>query len=394
MKKAEKNTKKKKLVILPGGIVPLWMPIDEDEIPVFRESKASDALSRVLDGSLKSSYIARHRNELLRDAVKKDCADALPVLMPAGRRLSPERFDELVSLASESGSPECAAWLLRYRRSHYSDADFEAVEQKRFDTELGLAEPGLSYYRKMFRVSYVAGGIHIGKPKEGSGEIRVPASIGGTPVVSVDREAFYGLGPSAVISREWPADDHYASSSTDEIPFSEIVPGGIIHLGRYRAGRKAEQPIPWRVLERDENSLLVISDAYVATLPYNAESEETSWETCDLRRWLNGAFLPLSFTESERQLIVPCEVKAAASRRFGTEAGNDTRDCLYIPDLDEIPKLLPTDESRRTGSWWWLRTPGCNKEFAACVSPDGRLVSVGNFTDSVYGVRPLMRVSL
>ncbi len=138
----------------------------------------------------------------------------------------------------------------------------------------------------------------------------------------------------------------------------------------------------------------MISDVYVASLPYHSESEETSWETCELRRWLNEVFLPLSFTDSERQMIVPSEVKAPASRRFGTEAGNDTRDALFLPGLDEITELLPADESHRTGSWWWLRTPGCDREFAACVAPDGHLVSVGNFVDSVYGVRPLMRIVL
>jgi hypothetical protein len=150
------------------------------------------------------------------------------------------------------------------------------------------------------------------------------------------------------------------------------------------------------VLARDDadGSLLVISDTDVATLPFHGESGDTSWETCDLRRWLNGAFLQLSFTESERQKILPSEVKAVASKRFGTEAGKDTTDRLYIAGLEEIAKLMPSDEDRRTGSWWWLRTPGCNEEFAACVAPDGRLIPIGNFADSVYGVRPLMRISI
>lgn len=155
----------------------------------------------------------------------------------------------------------------------------------------------------------------------------------------------------------------------------------------------SEQPILWRVLARDEDSLLVIADTYIASLPYHSESEDTSWETCELRQWLNKAFMPLSFTAAERQRILPSEVKARASRRFGTEAGNDTRDFLYIPDLEEISALMPSEENRSTGSWWWLRTPGCYREFAACVAPDGRLVPIGNFADSVYGVRPLMRIS-
>lgn len=392
---AKENTKrerpkKKKLVLLPGGIVPIWMPIDEDEIPVFREAKDPDMLSRVLDGSTKPSYIARHRAALLSEAVKKDCAGALPALMPKARRLAPERFDELVSLAAKTGAPECTAWLLQYRRSHYSESDFDAIEQKKFETELGLAEAGLSDYRKVFRISYVPGGIHIGGPKAGKSEYRVPASVKGTPVVSVDSGAFYGVDAFAEISREWP----YEETVSGEPSLSDAATGDVIRFGRYMTGKGTEKPIPWRVLARDEGALFVISDTYVATLPYHGESEETTWEKCDLRHWLNEAFMALSFTDDERQMILPAEVKSGGINRFGTDGGNDTRDFIFLPGLDEIKEYMKTDESRCTGSWWWLRNTGCTGEFAACVSPGGRLSPVGNFADSAYGVRPLMRIGL
>ena len=113
---------------------------------------------------------------------------------------------------------------------------------------------------------------------------------------------------------------------------------------------------------------------------------------------------------------------AEDSQRYGTDAGNDTQDKIFLLSFSEAEKYFDSDEARECkateyaideGCWvndyadyygncdgWWLRSPGAGQFIAACVECDGCLSegSMDGVGDHVgydaYGVRPAMWIEL
>ncbi|MCR5136569.1 MAG: DUF6273 domain-containing protein [Oscillospiraceae bacterium] len=369
------------LLPLGGVAVNHCFSVSEDELEENRpEDHVPVLLEKALSGSLSARSLSRHRTALLREAVRSDRAEALPVLIP-GRRLSLELFAELFALASEFSSPDARAWLLEYRAAHYHSDEFDAFEQRQLDLELGLTEPDAAYLRKLFRLRYVRSGVCICGIRTVQRVYEIPAAIGGKPVVGVNVAAFYALDPLPRIRRIFT-----------ESGSPEQAQGEGILLGRITGKQgSAETPLRWRVLCRKEDRLLLLCEGSVAVLPYHPDLLEVTWESCALRRWLNTVFLPLSFTPEEQERILPTAVSTPDNPVFGSRGGEQSQDRLFLLSVEEASGMLADDISRSSGFWWWLRTPGFDNSFAASVTPDGAVVRIGSFVDTdVYAVRPAM----
>lgn len=95
----------------------------------------------------------------------------------------------------------------------------------------------------------------------------------------------------------------------------------------------SKDPIKWRVLSVDGKDAFLLADCVLDMKPYDISGEENvSWETCSLRKWLNGEFLETAFNEEEQQAIIETKVK--------TEAHGD--DPYY--DEDNITGKIETED--------------------------------------------------
>ena len=204
--------------------------VAEHDGPV-RAEDAARILEKAAAGRLSARSLTRHRDALLRAAVAADRAEALPTLMPK-RRMEPERFLELVSFAEKNGSPAAMAWLLQYRRAHYSPAEFDALAERRLDLELGLAELTEAELRRLFRLRYLKGGVCVCGVRAERRSYEIPASIGGKPVIGVDAAAFYAPDPMPRVRRAF-------SGGTDSRRLQTLQAGERIRLGRSMAKRAA-----------------------------------------------------------------------------------------------------------------------------------------------------------
>ena len=398
--------------LMPDG-TPQGFMIYEDELDDFSESSRTELPPGVLDelvaGRLKRGMLRRRREELLQEAVRRDRPDALAFLLPGSRRIPLEQFENLLFAATESHSADVQAWLLQYRREHYSSAEWAAREARKIDLELGFAEPTLQELRQTFRISFAAGGICIGGVKKaGEKEYYIPAFANGKPVVSVNAAAFYSLSPIPRVSRSFagersvpvsgslPEQQKAAGKTAAFSGFSGAEAGEVILFGRWTDKKNtAERPIAWRVIRREEDRVMLYCEAAVAKLPYHPELTEVSWESCALRQWLNRVFLPISFTPEERDRICLTAVSTEANTQFGTSGGPETQDRLFLLSAEEISARLPDPGQRATGSWYWTRSPGFDRDFAVTVTPEGKLTGMGSFVDAEdYGVRPAMWVCL
>ena len=179
----------------------------------------------------------------------------------------------------------------------------------------------------------------------------------------------------------------------------------------------------WLVLDIDAEvkKALLLSKYVLETRSYHGVFEEVTWETSDIRNYLNGEFYD-SFAEADKARIVETRVVNNNNPWLGTTAGNKTTDKVFLLSLEEVVKYLGDsgqlanrdhpdnkkwgfsdsyNEMRITTNtigqkyWWWLRSPGYDNNYTTCVESDG-LVSVNG--SCVYyddgGVRPAMWINL
>ncbi|MBR4550778.1 MAG: hypothetical protein IKO13_00625, partial [Oscillospiraceae bacterium] len=97
-----------------------------------------------------------------------------------------------------------------------------------------------------------------------------------------------------------------------ELQETKLRAGDHVFFGHYEQdGDKSNgsEEIEWRVLEVREDRVLVISEYGLDVKPYNSTYGGVTWETCSLRKWLNGDFLTEVFTEEEQEQIRSTKVE-------------------------------------------------------------------------------------
>ena len=153
-------------------------------------------------------------------------------------------------------------------------------------------------------------------------------------------------------------------------------------------------PIRWIVVKKEQNKALLLSADRIGHRPYNEKWEDVTWETCTLRKWLNGDFYNDAFTEEEKKRILLTKVRNEDNPRTNTLGGNDTEDKVFLLSLREAEVWLTRIE-RRNGWRWWLRSPGYCADHAAYVSYSGGISDVGYGVDrSDYAVCPALWIDL
>ena len=180
-----------------------------------------------------------------------------------------------------------------------------------------------------------------------------------------------------------------------------------------------KEAIEWTVLDKDGMSLLLISKQALDCQQYNTSYTDVTWESCSLRKWMNGTFLNKAFNAEEQAQIQNTTVSADKNPEYNTNPGNATTDKVFLLSINEVEKYFNSDEARKcaptayakaqgaytsdsykTASgaatcWWWLRSPGLNQYDAALVRTGGSVHYIGNYVDiGSVAVRPALWIDL
>ena len=185
--------------------------------------------------------------------------------------------------------------------------------------------------------------------------------------------------------------------------------GGTVFYGSYEQDNNTangKEDIEWIVLAKESNRVLVVSRYALDYQPFHNNSNDTTWEKCTLRAWLNGTFLTTAFSTGERAKILRVTVSADKNSSFKTDPGRQTNDQVFLLSLSEANSLLGDDLwrctvttfSKKQGSsisWdgccsWWLRTPGINSRCYTYVHSDGGVIIDGCSVNEKVGVRPAL----
>lgn len=186
-----------------------------------------------------------------------------------------------------------------------------------------------------------------------------------------------------------------------EILLSRASAGDTVSFGSYEQDgdeSNGKEEIKWIVLEKEADRILVISESVLDHQPYNTVCTDVTWSNCSLRQWLNDEFLNAAFTEQEKAAIPVVDVSADENPKYSTDPGSATQDKIFLLSIEEVSRYFSSDSARTVhptvyakeqgsfveettdNSWWWLRSPGKNRSYAASVFVNGVVNYSGYYT--------------
>ncbi len=165
------------------------------------------------------------------------------------------------------------------------------------------------------------------------------------------------------------------TGSADEEPDTVEVPqlieltknaDGYVLLGEYEQDNDTSngpEPIEWTILDENENGILLLSRYALECKPYNNNSDDTTWETCSLREWMNNDFYNKAFSNDEKKLINTTHLVNEDNRKYGTDGGNDTEDKVFALSILEAMELFEFND------YWEDKDIGFSEESMAEGTP-------------------------
>lgn len=207
----------------------------------------------------------------------------------------------------------------------------------------------------------------------------------------------------------------------NKIRISKAQVGSCVYFGSYEQDNdetNGKEDVEWLVLEKEENKALIISKYALDCQQYNTSYTPITWETCSLRKWLNGTFVSAAFNSEEQNCIISSPVTADRNPSYDTHPGNNTTDKVFLLSIPEANRYFSSDEARKCvptyyaiaqgantsndyhidgkpTCWWWLRSPGRDFYYDASIYYDGSVYNRGYFVNNNnYAVRPAMWISL
>ena len=197
--------------------------------------------------------------------------------------------------------------------------------------------------------------------------------------------------------------------------------------------------IRWKVLYMDGKKALLAADKALDCQEYNETEEDVTWESCSIRKWLNGydgfqdknrgkgsgdfkkesftskSFYDTAFEKSEQNAILQTTLVNADNAEYGTGGGNSTKDEVFLLSISDVCNTAygfcgvdkkhtssrwcaPTDYCYRMGGYiferndtagnkscrWNLRTPGKSLNSVSCVNYNGEIWTDGSMVNRSY----------
>ena len=177
-----------------------------------------------------------------------------------------------------------------------------------------------------------------------------------------------------------------------------------------------KEPIEWLVLDRDGDKVLLISKYaldYQSFMPfYEPVTEHYTWESCSLRRWLNGTFLNAAFSADEQQRLLTTTVITSPGSLHRENGPVTTEDRVFLLSNTEVYAYFASEAATAAeytayalseNPWpgnaatpgpadWWLRTTD-GYDHPDGVYADGRVGEGARAYEGEY-VRPAIWITV
>lgn len=131
-----------------------------------------------------------------------------------------------------------------------------------------------------------------------------------------------------------------------------VPPGGKIHFGKY----------DWYVLDKQDDRMLILTEKVIEKRQYHSKPVEITWETCDMRQYLNGKFYD-SFNAADRARIIEVTNKNCDNPWYGTSGGNSTVDKIFLLSIEEVFKYFGDSGQLENRPRMYPNCDWCKDEF-------------------------------
>ena len=169
------------------------------------------------------------------------------------------------------------------------------------------------------------------------------------------------------------------------LPFAAAEVGDILSFGIYN-----DSILTWRVLAREENSLLLITEHCVDKRHFQFNQNNPKYYIdSSIRKFLNETFYKTAFSADEQSLI---------ETHYLPTTGGDVNDKVFLLSDTEANYYFNSNSDRKAGDHmgWFLRTVNpvvlavlnYEKPIAMIVDGRGEIVQLDWTTDYERGVRP------
>lgn len=224
-------------------------------------------------------------------------------------------------------------------------------------------------------------------------------------------ETIYDVGINAHQKMPVSAEEILDFHKMNGTKFANSTSYETVQLGRYN-----NKDLDWLVLTKDKNgNKLLVTKEVIDFRPYHNIDENITWQTCDLRNWLNTEFIHKTFSGDEVSLLKnTTNYPMRTDRNIGLDLGEATVDKVFCLDEYEVTRYFKRNCDRHGISavdlvvppakygedfikrgqtvWYWLRSTGARNEYASTVDYIGQIeeehvVALG------VGVRPAMWIS-
>ena len=163
------------------------------------------------------------------------------------------------------------------------------------------------------------------------------------------------------------------------VPIKDAEIGDLVCIGNFETfpGNNKTEPIFWRVIDKKDGKLFILSEKVIDNYAFNnkrEESDTTTWETSTLRSFLNGDFLTTCFTEDEQKMIQTTHLTNEACNeelhaywgdlhdlfedgvnktyseinKQNQKDGNETDDKIFVLSVKELMHYFPLGSEKPT----------------------------------------------
>ena len=189
----------------------------------------------------------------------------------------------------------------------------------------------------------------------------------------------------------------YSPDIDDSLKTVEV--GDTIEFGHYEQDNNTsngKEIIEWIVLAKNSDTILVISKYALDCREYNKDDISVNWETCSLRKWMNGSFVNSAFSSGERKMIAHAVLPV------------DKVFLLSVPEANKFfssnvaRKCEPTEYAIAQDTYvfddntclWWLRSSDFSDTTGSVDSEGAVLINISSVQYSRAAIRPAICIRL
>lgn len=201
------------------------------------------------------------------------------------------------------------------------------------------------------------------------------------------------------------------------VTLRETAEVGTVFFGRYFQKNNQKEPVQWLVLDRRNGEALLLSRFALHTCgywqgnpwqAYQDNGKQLIWENSDFRKWLNGEFCQMVFSDEEQTLLLDTQIKTWEDSHEETLhnkiflLSKEQAESLLLPAGERISAASEFAAFGGAYQWegkccWWIlpyRDDCTGEIYLQAVLPDGKTqYHSRNVAHRDWYVRPAVRIS-